>query len=65
MLTTVSVQNRPDHNRPLETDHVYEEPIMNVVCFERVCYESGLFWMVCYEQVCFEREPLTTTQMKL
>jgi len=43
MLTTVSVQNRPDHNRPLETDHVYEEPIMNVVCFERVCYESGLF----------------------
>jgi len=30
---------------------------MNVVCYERVCYEHGLFRIVCYEQVCFEREP--------
>ena len=35
---------------------------MNVVYYERVCYElvcceHGLFRMVCYEQVCFDREP--------
>ena len=40
---------------------------MNVVCYERVCYERGLLWtwsvtngsvmmnVVCYEQVCYEQ----------
>jgi len=35
---------------------------MNVVCYERVCYEvvcyeSGLFRVICHEQVSFERTP--------
>jgi len=34
--------------------------VMNVVCYERVCYERGLFRMVCYEQVSLERTPQGT-----
>jgi len=29
--------------------------VMNMVCYERVCYERGLFRVVCYEQVSFEQ----------
>jgi len=34
--------------------------VMNVVCYEQVCYERGLFQVVCYEQVFFERTPQGT-----
>jgi len=41
--------------------------VINVVCYERVCYEhgllwkwsvlNGLLWVACYERVCLEWEP--------
>jgi len=41
-FSTVSVQQRPFHSRPLETDNVHNRPVMNVVIYERICYEGGL-----------------------
>jgi len=34
------------------------ESVMNMVCYELVCYECGLFRVVCCEQVRFKRTPI-------
>ena len=52
-----------DHVRnrtvPLWTGLLWMWTVMNVVCYERVCYERGLFRVVRYKRVCFEWEPKT------